>query len=377
MKHSKHAQLARPVLGRFGRNEWAIVGTHCSAIRHLSGQLIAALNDRFRCAYVDADHKEETVLPGMLASGARAEYTDAIGSHQLQVHAHWNQHQFRQVFNDADLILVNGNHHQAARQIVVIDPAKENSLRKRLAQLTDVRLILLTDSAVPPFGFLAEAIPHWHDIPQLLLSDTQGILAFFEEAMQQFIPLLNGLVLAGGQSLRMGRDKGAMNWHGKPQREYVADLLAPLCAETFISCRAGQETALQSAYPVLPDTFADLGPYGAILSAFRYAPDRAWLVVACDLPLLDAATLDFLLNNRRPLHTATAFESPFDQMPEPLITIWEPKSYAILLSFLAQGYSCPRKVLLNSDAQILKAESPAKLTNVNTPEEAAQIRTGV
>lgn len=377
MKHSKHPTLARPALGRFGRNEWAIVGTHCSAIRHLSGQLIAALNDRFRCAYVDADHSEETVLPGMLASGARAEYTDAIGSHRLQVHADWNQHQFRQVFNEADLILVNGNHHQAARQIVVIDPAKENSLRKRLAQLSDVRLILLADKAVPPFGFLAEAIPNWHDIPQLLLSDTTGILAFFEEAMQQSIPLLNGLVLAGGHSLRMGRDKGAMDWHGKPQREYVADLLAPLCAETFISCRAGQETALQSAYPALTDTFADLGPYGAILSAFRHAPDRAWLVVACDLPLLDAATLDFLLNNRRPLHTATAFESPFDQMPEPLITIWEPKSYAVLLSFLAQGYSCPRKVLLNSDAQILKAESPEKLTNVNTPEEAAQIRTGV
>lgn len=377
MKHSKHPALARPALGRFGRNEWAIVGTHCSAIRHLSGQLIAALNDRFRCAYVDADHSEETVLPGMLASGARAEYTDAIGSHRLQVHADWNQHQFRQVFNEADLILVNGNHHQAARQIVVIDPAKENSLRKRLAQLSDVRLILLADKAVPPFGFLAEAIPNWHDIPQLLLSDTTGILAFFEEAMQQSIPLLNGLVLAGGHSLRMGRDKGAMDWHGKPQREYVADLLAPLCAETFISCRAGQETALQSAYPALTDTFADLGPYGAILSAFRHAPDRAWLVVACDLPLLDAATLDFLLNNRRPLHTATAFESPFDQMPEPLITIWEPKSYAVLLSFLAQGYSCPRKVLLNSDAQILKAESPEKLTNVNTPEEAAQIRTGV
>ncbi|MBL7783474.1 MAG: NTP transferase domain-containing protein [Saprospiraceae bacterium] len=374
MKHSKHTQLARPALGRFGRNEWAIVGTHCSAIRTLSGQLIAALSPKFRCACVDADHTEETVLPGMLASGAGVEYTDAIGSHRLLVYANWNQHQFRQVFNEADLTLVNGNHHEAARQIVVIDPAKENSLRKRLAQLSDVRLILLTDGAVPPFGFLAEALPHWHDIPQLLLSDTAGILAFFEKEMQQAIPAVNGLVLAGGQSLRMGRDKGAMDWHGKPQREYMADMLAPLCAETFISCRAGQESELQSAYPALPDTFSDLGPYGAILSAFRKAPDRAWLVVACDLPLLDAETLQFLLKNRQVRHTATAFESPFDQMPEPLITIWEPKSYAVLLAFLAQGYSCPRKVLLNSDAHILKAPSPEKLTNVNTPEEAEQIR---
>lgn len=62
---------------------------------------------------------------------------------------------------------------------------------------------------------------------------------------------------------------------------------------------------------------------------------------------------------------ATAFESPFDQMPEPLIALWEPKSYAVLLSFLAQGYSCPRKVLLNSDTLILQAPEPETLTNVN------------
>jgi molybdopterin-guanine dinucleotide biosynthesis protein A len=60
-------------------------------------------------------------------------------------------------------------------------------------------------------------------------------------------------------------------------------------------------------------------------------------------------------------------------MPEPLITIWEPKSYGTMLSFLAQGYSCPRKVLMNSDARIITAPNPEKLTNVNTPEDATRI----
>jgi len=130
---------------------------------------------------------------------------------------------------------------------------------------------------------------------------------------------------------------------------------------------------VKSAYHTLPDTFSELGPYGAILSAFRQNPNCAWLVVACDLPLLDHATLDFLLKNRQPRRVSTAFESPFDKMPEPLIALWEPKSYAVLLSFLAQGYSCPRKVLLNSDALILQAPDPAALTNVNTPEELAKV----
>lgn len=60
-------------------------------------------------------------------------------------------------------------------------------------------------------------------------------------------------------------------------------------------------------------------------------------------------------------------------MPEPLIAIWEPKSYAVLLAFLAQGFSCPRKVLLHSDTLILPAPYPVALTNVNTPEEAERL----
>lgn len=372
MTHTKHSKLARPSLGRFGRNEWAFAGTGCGNIQRLARQLISALSDRYQCAYLDADHTPGAGLPEALAAGATTEYTDAIHSRRLQVNASWGSHQFRRIFNEADLILVNGNHHEAAAQVVIIDPAKKDSLHRRLAQLTNVRLILLADDETQVFDFVENILPEAAKIPRLRLDDLAGILRFFEMDMLKKIPAVNGLVLAGGHSVRMGRDKGAISWHGKPQREYLADVLKKLCVEVFISCRPGQEVGTN--YPTLPDTFAELGPFGALLSAFRQAPDRAWLVVACDLPLLDHATLDFLLKNRQLRRTATAFESPFDQMPEPLITLWEPKSYAILLSFLAQGYSCPRKVLLHSDTLVLKAPDPAALTNVNTPEEAKSIR---
>ena len=71
---------------------------------------------------------------------------------------------------------------------------------------------------------------------------------------------------------------------------------------------------------------------------------------------------------------ATAFESPYNNLPEPLITIWEPKSYPVLLSFLSQGYTCPAKVLRNSDTTILKIKNPEALTNVNTQEELEKIQ---
>ncbi len=369
-EHRKHARLARPALGRFGRNEWAFVGANCNHIQAVARQVITALSTQYHCAYLDADHtvaEVNPVLPGMLAAGAILEYTDAIHSHQLRMNAPLGSHQFRSLFNESDVILVNGNHHEAERQVVIIDPVKENSLRKRLAQLTDVRLILLADGVEKPFDFIENSLPEAAAIPRLRLSDTAGIIAFFTKEMQAQTPLVNGLVLAGGQSLRMGRDKGAITWHGKPQREYMADMLSGLCHEVFLACRPDQ--VVESAYPSITDTFTDLGPFGALLSAFRQQPDRAWLVVACDLPLLDPATLAFLLENRQSRRIATAFKNAQDEMPEPLIAVWEPKSYAVLLSFLAQGYSCARKVLMNADALILAAPDPAALTNVNTPED--------
>ena len=184
------------------------------------------------------------------------------------------------------------------------------------------------------------------------------------------MPLLNGLVLAGGKSRRMNQDKGLMQWHGKEQRYHIADLLSTVCEEVFISCRKEQQAEISPDYQTLADTFLDLGPYGGILSALRAQPDHAWLVVACDLPLLDADTLHFLIKNRNRKSIATTFASPHDGLPEPLITIWEPESYPVLLSFLGKGYGCPRKVLMNSEVTILQPPVAAALMNVNTPEDA-------
>ncbi len=374
-RHGKHASLVRPITGNFGRNEWAIVGAPCINIKLLANDIISALSLTYKCAYSDASHNDEIILPpGRLASGAVLEYTDQQNYHQFNYSTGLKPIHFKQQFADADLVLVNGNHQPAKAQVVIIYNNKSASLQKRLAQLTNVELILLADNVDDVFDFIKEAIPGWQQLPIYRLDETDKIIAFFETKMQQATPKLNGLVLAGGQSTRMGHDKGALNWYGKEQRYYMADMLKEYCDEVFISCRAVQQQEIDSTYRTLADTFTGLGPYGAILSAFRENPNSAWLVVACDMPLLDANTLQNLLDNRDPSSIATAFENGYDGLPEPLITIWEPKSYPVLLAFLAQGYSCPRKVLINSYTKSLKAVDADALSNVNTPEDFEKIK---
>ena len=186
---------------------------------------------------------------------------------------------------------------------------------------------------------------------------------------------LYGLVLAGGRSVRMGHDKSVLKWHGTEQRYYMADLLKGICTDVFISCRPEQQMEISSNYKTLPDSVSGSGPLTGILSAFKANPNVAWLVTACDLPLLDTATLRYLIDNRDPHAIATTFESPFDTLPEPLITIWEPSSHEVLQSFLADNFTCPRKALIRNSEKVklLKAPNPDALMNANTPEDAERV----
>jgi molybdenum cofactor guanylyltransferase len=185
-----------------------------------------------------------------------------------------------------------------------------------------------------------------------------------------------GLVLAGGKSIRMGLDKGAILWHGKEQRYHMADLLRGICPDVYISCRQEQQSEIDARYPTLTDSFPGSGPIVAILSAFKKNPHAAWLVVACDLPLLDAATLQYLLQHRDPARIATTFQSPFDGLPEPLITIWEPSAYPLLETFLSGGYTCPRKALIRNIEQVTILTPPDSnaLMNANTPEDMQKVK---
>jgi molybdopterin-guanine dinucleotide biosynthesis protein A len=180
-------------------------------------------------------------------------------------------------------------------------------------------------------------------------------------------PPLNGLVLCGGYSRRMGIDKGGISFHGKEQRLHLADLLRPFCSEVFLSCRADQKIKTNSEYPVIEDVYVEAGPYGGILSAFQHDPGRAWLVIACDLPLLSHAGLALLVAGRRLGAIATAFRSPEDDLPEPLAAIWERASYPVLLAGLEKGYRSPRKILSEQLVQLITPANPQELMNVNTP----------
>ena len=189
-------------------------------------------------------------------------------------------------------------------------------------------------------------------------------------------PTVMGLVLAGGESRRMGRDKAAIEVAGASQLERTVALLSRHLSTVCIGVRESQrQDPLRARFSQVvdaapPEGVELSGPIAGLLGAFATQPDHAWLVVACDLPLLDDAAIRDLLAGRDANAVATAFTSAHDGLPEPLCAIWEPASAAKLLAHVQGGNLCPRKFLLRNGATLLPAR-PSVSVNVNTPAELA------
>jgi molybdopterin-guanine dinucleotide biosynthesis protein A len=182
---------------------------------------------------------------------------------------------------------------------------------------------------------------------------------------------LYGLVLAGGASRRMGRDKATLDYRGRPQLAWTYELVARHCDRAFVSVRRDQAgDPSRAGYPQIVDLIEDAGPIAGIAAAQAAHPEAAWLVVACDLPFLEDGAIANLVS-RRGNHPVTAYRSTHDGLPEPLCAIYEPATRADVLEAIAQGRHCPRKFVTASGVPLLDQPDPAALDNVNTPEEFA------
>jgi len=181
---------------------------------------------------------------------------------------------------------------------------------------------------------------------------------------------LYGLILAGGESRRMGQDKALLKRDGKSQLASLAALLEPMVDRVFVSTRSDQtDEPERRRFAQIIDRYSHIGPVAGVLSAMDDYPVVDWLVVACDLPNVDQATIRHLIDHRAADKPFTAFRSSHDDLPEPLCAIYRSGSAPIVRDFVDAGLTCPRKMLIRSDTKLLAQPNPRALDNINTPEE--------
>jgi len=349
-KHQKHANLSR------SKNylEIGLLGTSCGEIQEWVNSF--AKQSSLKIAYLDGSHNDQATEPLI----DTFTYHD-IGFAQISRQGPKDQYQQAIDFRSYDLVFVNSNHFQAEKQIVFLNPKKQASVRRRADQLTEILACISLDDDWLMYDQMSSHI----------LKNQKEFAVFVENQIRA--PKLKGLVMLGGKSSRMGRDKGQITYHEKEQRFHTVELLESLHLEVSVSVARGQYDKMSNR---IEDSFLDLGPTGGILSAFKKFPSNAFLVLANDLPKINDRLLSYLISERDPSKIATAVIGKGEKFPEPLICIYEPKAYSRLLEFLSLGYSCPRKMLINSEVKLIEVEKDF-IENANSPEDFKRIKNGL
>ncbi len=173
----------------------------------------------------------------------------------------------------------------------------------------------------------------------------------------------------------MGVDKARLEIGGRSLLDRAVASMRQLLADVYVSVNRRQVADLaRNAYPLLIDQHEDIGPAAGLHAAHDAFPDSAWLVLACDMPLVDVSVLAMLVAARDPACDATALAASSGKRAEPLCAIYEPATLAAFHEQLSTGEPCgPSAWLARSSVRLCEVPKD-RLVSVNTQEQWTSIR---
>lgn len=146
-----------------------------------------------------------------------------------------------------------------------------------------------------------------------------------------------GVVLAGGQSRRLGRDKAVEPIGGQPLIRRVIERLQPLSEEIVVVVAdqaRGDALPLDRQHRVVLDRYPDTGSLGGIFSGLEAAQSPWIIAVACDMPFLNISLLRHLMSLRE---NADAVVPVVDGRPEPTHALYAKSCLPFIAPRLVAG----------------------------------------
>lgn len=164
----------------------------------------------------------------------------------------------------------------------------------------------------------------------------------------------------------MGEPKHLLRKSGKPQYQFIYDLLTSCSIQSCISCNKEQADSLDSKYPLIVDTYDSIGPIGGIATAFNQEPDTSWLVVACDLVNVNEGAITNLTSANNPERAVTTYRKADSSFFETTLTIYNPLAARFVQeSIKAKDYSL-QGLIKKCNVKTIEVSSYDFLKNVNT-----------
>lgn len=184
-----------------------------------------------------------------------------------------------------------------------------------------------------------------------------------------------GLVVCGGQSTRMGKDKSLLDYHGLAQRYYLYDLLQSLCKKVFLSCNSEQAGGIEAGYEFIADheKYVNTGPMAALLTAFEQYPNDPLFVIACDHPFIRKEDLLQLLNSRNAIDAAVSFFNETGNVYEPLLSVYETNIVATVLENFNRGQYSLQSVLKQVNAVKVYPQEIQRIRSIDTMDDHRKV----
>jgi molybdenum cofactor guanylyltransferase len=185
------------------------------------------------------------------------------------------------------------------------------------------------------------------------------------------------VILAGGQSRRMGFNKALIDVDGRPIISILIDQVRRLTNRVLISSNDDSSYRFLN-FPVIPDHFAGCGPLAGLHAAMRWNDCSLYIVLACDLPNLQVRLLRSLVSLAEGFDAAIPRTA--DGLAHPLCAVYRKTCLAAIEQALEKGSNKFIETFLDTTLAVRwigpdeGVYAPADLANINTPEDLRRLR---
>jgi molybdenum cofactor guanylyltransferase len=176
---------------------------------------------------------------------------------------------------------------------------------------------------------------------------------------------MNGLILAGGDSSRMGEDKAMIYYYKDPQYLHLYHLLTDFCSELLVSSKNKYNPYI----PVIKDDikYSNIGPMAGLLTALDYEENTDWIVISVDYPLISKVEIKQLINSKN--NFASVFFNPNSTLFEPYLGIYRTGFKNILQDEIQKNNYSLQKILQENSVEKIVPNNLDILKSINTKEE--------
>ncbi len=190
---------------------------------------------------------------------------------------------------------------------------------------------------------------------------------------------VTGIILAGGLSRRLGRDKAVEPFNGQPLIRRVIERVESVAAEVVVvvaDSARGEALPLDARHRIALDLYPGQGSLGGIFSGLAAAGNQWGLVVACDMPFLNRQLLDYMLSRREGFDAVVPMPGPY---PEPTHALYSKSCLPHIEAKLQagdlkiSGFFDQVRVNYLTGADIARFDPELRsFFNINSPEDLAE-----